>query len=172
MSSGHECARVFGSVVHANEKRVVNDTVLGHEFGIHLEHLFETNFHLMSNLKRLFLVKEVAVLERNRPVHAVALIQLDSASTVCGPFEVVPYVNLLGRLEDVVHNAEVDFLTHLALLPVEDYLVQAVHSTHQRFHVLQCDVVVIVLENLLEELEFPPGNGLEHKLCVWRVVEE
>ena len=75
-------------------------------------------------------------------------------------------------LEDIIHDAEVELLAHLAFLPVEDYLVKAIDTTEEGLDILHCDVVVIVLENLLEELEFPPGNGLEHKLRIWRVVEE
>ena len=119
---------MFGTVVHADEERVIDDVVVSEELGVHAQCLHQTLLVGVTHLETVLLVDEVTVFKGDGPIDFDPSFVLDCLPTVRGAFQIVSMVDLLSGLEYVVHHTEVDLLLHLASFAEKDYLVKAKDS--------------------------------------------
>ena len=100
---------------------------------------------LIAHFEDVLPVAEIQIFQRKSAVCDDAIFVFDGLSAISRALKIIPQVNLLRGLEDVVHDAEVDLLLHLASLAGEDHLMQAKSPTDHGVSVLLSQVLMVVL---------------------------
>jgi len=140
--------------------------------GVQAQNLHYTLLVLVADLEHVILIEEVEVFQRDGSVSHDSLLVFDCLAAESRAFEVISQVDLLGCLEDVVHDTEVHLFGHFASLAIEDDLVKAEYARDHRVCVLACEVLVVVLEHVFHHFEFMPRDRLQQESTVITVVEE
>jgi len=133
---------VFLLFMDSHKQRVIDDFKFSEKLGIFRYDFHKLLFVVSSALEFLFLAQEVKIFQRDRIVSRNPLRESGFPS-LQRTLQIISGIDFQRRAKDVVHNAEVNLLLHLILLPVKDDLVQSINSGDQRIWVLNRKVVIV-----------------------------
>ena len=116
---------MLGPVVYTDQERVVNNLILLKELHVLLHDLDQLCPITRSHFEGLLSLQEIEILQRDSPVVPRGIASLYCLSPVGRALQIIPYIYYMRRVEQIVHNAEVDFLADVPDLSMEDDLVDA-----------------------------------------------